>query len=63
MTALKGYDGTTLEELPWSPVSFGGLYPLAIALSPDGSRLFAMVIEAIDDSTSTTLVAVDPEFT
>ena len=63
VTVLKGYDGTTLEELPWSPVSFGGLYPLAIALSPDGSRLFAMVIEAIDDSTSTTLVAVDPEFT
>jgi hypothetical protein len=62
VTALKAYEGTTLEELPWSPVSFDGLYPIQIILSPDGSRLFATVAPVINLDPATALVAVDPTF-
>ena len=62
ISRVNAYDGMTLEELPWSPISFGGLFPLQIVMSPDGSRLYATVVTVIDNPPPATLVAVDPDF-
>ena len=65
VSQLSVYDAATLEEVSWSPVDFGTLLPLDIAMSPDGSRLFALVGSEPGEQQqqpSLYLYAVDPEF-
>jgi DNA-binding beta-propeller fold protein YncE len=62
MGKLNAYDANTLEELSWSPVSFGSIYASAIALTPDGTRLLATAGPSLNQLPSPSLLAAEPEF-
>lgn len=60
VSRFSAFNAQTMEELSWSPVSFGQFLP---AMSPDGSRLFVLAGENIGAKNgSNMLYAVDPEF-
>lgn len=59
----SAYDTNTMQEVNWSPLSFGEFLPIDFAMSPDGTRLF--VLTSRYDSTqnfTTLLYAVAPTF-
>lgn len=62
---LSAFDAQTLQELPWSPISFGELLPFDLTMAPDGSRIYVLAAKKLGsgvDNRSISLYAVDPEF-
>ncbi len=57
------YNTATMEEVNWSPLSFGAFVPLDLAMSPDGTRLFVLAsLNPTAQDATVSLYAVDPVF-
>jgi hypothetical protein len=57
------YDTATMQEVSWSPLSFGEFLPVDLAMSPDGTRLFVLAGQLdLSQALVISLYAVDPIF-